>query len=120
MRRFSAYFRRLQSVSEDLGRVPVAKVFKFIPLLLSVPYFVASDFCFKRAYAINLRRMRKVGLDSALLRLYEGGLDLGDLAGAGSGDELLQRYQALRCRLKSYGTSTGIGRDITQFHGKSP
>src|SRR5258708_5567756 len=77
MLRFGAALRYFQAISQNIRESRLPKLLQFVPLLFSIPCFVASNFCFKRAYSINLRRMRKLGLDSALLRVYEGGLDIG-------------------------------------------
>ena len=59
MRWFGAACVWLQHVSHG----PFPDAFKFVFLLLSTPCFEASQFCFKRAYAIQLRRLRLAGLN---------------------------------------------------------
>jgi hypothetical protein len=60
MRWFGAAFIWLQHVSH--GSFP--GTLKFIILLLSIPIFEAGNFCFQRAYSIQLHRVRLSGLDS--------------------------------------------------------
>lgn len=49
---------------------------KLILLFLSVPCFEISNFCFKRAYAISLHRVRLAGLDSLFESVKDENLKL--------------------------------------------
>jgi hypothetical protein len=64
MRRLGTAFIWLEHVRHRTR----SDVLEFVILLLGIPVFEASHFCFKRAYAISLRRIRLAGLD----RLFEG------------------------------------------------
>ena len=66
---------RLQGISKS----PIPKVLQLVALFLSIPCFKASNFCFKIAYTVNLRRMRFAGLDCAGLRIHDGALQLKNL-----------------------------------------
>src|SRR4051794_15885169 len=57
MRWFGAALVWLQHVSHG----PVPGWLKFVILLLSIPCFKISHFCFKRAYALSLRRVSLAG-----------------------------------------------------------
>ena len=52
---------------------------KFVALLLSIPCFQVSNFCFERVYAANLRHMRIIGLDCAGLSASDGDLKFNNL-----------------------------------------
>jgi hypothetical protein len=64
MRRLGTAFIWLEHVRHRTR----SDVLEFVILLLGIPVFEASHFCFKRAYAFSLRRIRLAGLD----RLFEG------------------------------------------------
>jgi len=90
MRWFGAACIGLQNVSHR----PLPNGLKFVVLLLSVPCFEVSHFCFKRAYAIDLRRMRLSGLDDLAKSLGDHALKLD---GPGSKRlSIAQTYHGLR------------------------
>jgi len=75
MRWFGAACLWLQHVSHRTHIIWL----QFIVLFLSVPCFEISHFCFKRAYAISLRRIRLAGLDSILESIQDDTLKLNGL-----------------------------------------
>ena len=75
MRWFGAAFVWLQHISHRTR----PDVLKLIVLLLGIPVFEASHFCFKRAYSISLRRIRLAGLDGLVEGLQHGTLKLDGL-----------------------------------------
>ena len=52
---------------KDIGRRPIPHVAKLVTDFLAIPCFEASNFCFKRAYLLNQRRLRRIGLYCASL-----------------------------------------------------
>ena len=67
MRRFSTCFTLLKNTSERSS----SKVLQFVALLLSFPFFHLSHFCFKLAYALNQRRMRRICGEDFFLKFYD-------------------------------------------------
>src|SRR5690348_4426394 len=75
MRWFGTTFIWLQHI----GHRASADWLKFVVLLLGIPIFEASHFCFKRAYAISLRRMHLASLDGLIESLKDDTLKLNRL-----------------------------------------
>jgi hypothetical protein len=69
----------LQGVNEH---VLVPNWLKLITFFLSVPCFKASDFCFKCAYLLNQRRLRRIGLYCASLGGQDLSIEFADLGRA--------------------------------------
>jgi hypothetical protein len=90
MRWFGAAFVWLQHISYG----PFPNWFKFIILLFSIPCFELSHFCFKRAYAISLRRIRLAGLDGLFESLQNDTLQFDGLGSKRL--SIAQTYHRLR------------------------
>jgi hypothetical protein len=75
MRWFGAAFIWFQHVGNRAG----PDWLKLIIILLGIPLFQASHFCFKRAYAITLRRIRLAGLYGLVQCLQDDALQLDGL-----------------------------------------
>ncbi len=89
---------------------------QLILLLLSIPCFQISHFCFKRAYAVSLYRMRLAGLDGLLKCVQDDSLKLN-----GFGTERLsvaQTYHCLRDIERRANARNGSG-DFPSGHSKT-
>ena len=67
MRFFGRLYFRLQRVHE----CPRNYFLKFISLLFSIPSFKASNFFFKKAYALQQRRLRNLCSEDFFLQFYD-------------------------------------------------
>ena len=72
---FGDAFLTFQSVSKRSR----SQCFEFVALLLSIPCFEISNRCFKFAYAINQRRLRRIGLNNARLGGYDFSVEFDQL-----------------------------------------
>ena len=103
MRGFGAACIWLQNKSHS----PLAPdALKFIALLLSVPCFEISHFCFKRAYAVSLLRIRLAGLDSLFESVQNDSLKVN---GFGAKRLVAQTYHCLRDIERRANASNGSG-----------
>lgn len=81
----------LQFVSK---RVPT-KILKLVALLLSIPCFKASHFCFKFVYALNQRRLRRLCSEDFFLKFYNRRVAIGGVV------HILQSLRNIESGLKA-------------------
>src|SRR6185437_12959462 len=66
------WFGGLHAFLHGKGKDPARpQFFQFVALLLCFPCFKASHFCFKRVYAINQLRLRRLGGENLFLEFYD-------------------------------------------------
>ena len=109
MRMFGAACIRLQDASH--ARLP--DWLKLILLFLSVPCFQASHFCFKRAYAISLYRIRLAGFDSLLESIQNDTLKFN-----GFGAKSLSVAQTYHCLRDIERRANALVSAVKAYHSK--
>ncbi len=103
---FGALHGWLHSVSD----YAIPKFLQFILLLLSVPCFEISHFCFKRAYLINQARMRRICSDRVALGFHDSSLEFDDLGLEGPGvAQIYHRLCDIEGRLKARERGVPLG-----------
>ena len=102
---------------QHVSHAAIPQPLQFVILLFSVPCFEAANFCFERAYLIQLRRLRLASFDGLAERLQDSALEF---YGFGSHRlSVAHTYHRLRNIQRRLRAGDGGG-DLSDWHDDSP
>jgi hypothetical protein len=101
MKSFVRLSRSLQRIGERRGTAN--QLFKFVPILLSIPCFKAGEFFFKFGYAINRRRIARLGGEDLFSQISDGRISFNSIV------SILQRLREIEHGLESTQTGKNFG-----------